>query len=89
MVFQVFATPETQIGFHPDAGASFHLSRLPGHLGRPLQYVFFMPVTLAFLYWLLGPVMYMFNHGFTVFHDKTRTIFLPLKQICFQESTWV
>ncbi|XVF22826.1 hypothetical protein REPUB_Repub12eG0204400 [Reevesia pubescens] len=28
----VFATPETQIGFHPDAGASFHLSRLPGHL---------------------------------------------------------
>ncbi|KAK8688047.1 hypothetical protein V6N13_086834 [Hibiscus sabdariffa] len=32
----VFATPETQIGFHPDAGASFHLSRLPGHLGEYL-----------------------------------------------------
>ncbi|KAJ0828882.1 putative 3-hydroxyisobutyryl-CoA hydrolase [Helianthus annuus] len=26
----VFATPETLIGLHPDAGASFHLSRLPG-----------------------------------------------------------
>jgi hypothetical protein len=30
---QVFATPETLIGFHPDAGASFYLSHLPGHLG--------------------------------------------------------
>ncbi|KAJ0594953.1 putative 3-hydroxyisobutyryl-CoA hydrolase [Helianthus annuus] len=26
----VFATPETLVGLHPDAGASFHLSRLPG-----------------------------------------------------------
>ncbi|GLT39588.1 hypothetical protein SLA2020_137710 [Shorea laevis] len=32
----VFATPESQIGFHPDAGASFHLSHLPGHLGEYL-----------------------------------------------------
>ncbi|XWS35636.1 hypothetical protein CRYUN_Cryun20dG0013900 [Craigia yunnanensis] len=32
----VFATPETQIGFHPDAGASFYLSHLPGHLGEYL-----------------------------------------------------
>lgn len=32
----VFATPETQIGFHPDAGASYYLSRLPGHLGEYL-----------------------------------------------------
>ncbi|XP_017984707.1 PREDICTED: 3-hydroxyisobutyryl-CoA hydrolase-like protein 1, mitochondrial isoform X3 [Theobroma cacao] len=32
----VFATPETQIGFHPDAGASFYLPRLPGHLGEYL-----------------------------------------------------
>lgn len=31
---QVFATPETLIGFHPDAGASFHLSHLPGHIGK-------------------------------------------------------
>ncbi|XP_024176717.1 3-hydroxyisobutyryl-CoA hydrolase-like protein 1, mitochondrial [Rosa chinensis] len=30
----VFATPETLIGFHPDAGASFYLSHLPGHLGE-------------------------------------------------------
>lgn len=30
---QTFATPETLIGFHPDAGASFHLSHLPGYLG--------------------------------------------------------
>ncbi|XP_076910669.1 small ribosomal subunit protein mS47-like [Bidens hawaiensis] len=29
-----FATPEVQIGFHPDAGASFYLSRLPGYLGE-------------------------------------------------------
>ncbi|CAN1330787.1 3-hydroxyisobutyryl-CoA hydrolase-like protein 2, mitochondrial [Linum perenne] len=28
----VFANPEAQIGFHPDAGASFYLSRLPGYL---------------------------------------------------------
>ncbi|CAN1248756.1 3-hydroxyisobutyryl-CoA hydrolase-like protein 1, mitochondrial [Linum perenne] len=28
----LFATPETLIGFHPDAGASFYLSHLPGHL---------------------------------------------------------
>ncbi|KAI3894217.1 hypothetical protein MKX03_022642 [Papaver bracteatum] len=32
----IFATPETQIGFHPDAGASFYLSRLPGFLGEYL-----------------------------------------------------
>lgn len=32
----VFATPETQIGFHLDAGASFYLSHLPGHLGEYL-----------------------------------------------------
>jgi 3-hydroxyisobutyryl-CoA hydrolase len=29
----IFATPETIIGFHPDAGASFNLSHLPGRLG--------------------------------------------------------
>ncbi|KAG5565450.1 hypothetical protein RHGRI_001366 [Rhododendron griersonianum] len=32
----VFATPETLIGFHPDAGASFYLSHLPGYLGEYL-----------------------------------------------------
>ena len=33
-VLQVFATPEAQMGFHPDAGASYYLSRLPGYLGN-------------------------------------------------------
>ncbi|XP_078448108.1 small ribosomal subunit protein mS47-like [Wolffia australiana] len=32
----IFATPETSIGFHPDAGASFYLSHLPGYLGEYL-----------------------------------------------------
>nr|XP_043628585.1 3-hydroxyisobutyryl-CoA hydrolase-like protein 1, mitochondrial isoform X2 [Erigeron canadensis] len=32
----VFATPETLIGLHPDAGASFYLSQLPGYLGEYL-----------------------------------------------------
>ncbi|KAM7512143.1 hypothetical protein LguiB_011018 [Lonicera macranthoides] len=32
----VFATPETLIGFHTDAGASFYLSHLPGYLGEYL-----------------------------------------------------
>ncbi|XVE71264.1 hypothetical protein DITRI_Ditri10aG0137000 [Diplodiscus trichospermus] len=32
----VFANPETQLGFHPGAGASFYLSRLPGYLGECL-----------------------------------------------------
>ncbi|KAM7513344.1 hypothetical protein LguiB_012219 [Lonicera macranthoides] len=32
----VFSTPEAQLGFHPDAGASFYLSRLPGYLGEYL-----------------------------------------------------
>ncbi|GAA0150798.1 hydrolase [Lithospermum erythrorhizon] len=32
----VFSAPETQIGFHPDAGASYYLSRLPGYLGEYL-----------------------------------------------------
>ncbi|XP_059460566.1 small ribosomal subunit protein mS47 [Corylus avellana] len=32
----VFCHPETQMGFHPDAGASFYLSRLPGYLGEYL-----------------------------------------------------
>lgn len=32
----VFATPEILIGFHPDAAASFYLSRLPGHIGEYL-----------------------------------------------------
>ncbi|KAE8668536.1 3-hydroxyisobutyryl-CoA hydrolase-like protein 2 [Hibiscus syriacus] len=31
-----FSHPETQLGFHPDAGASFYLSRLPGYLGECL-----------------------------------------------------
>lgn len=30
----VFSTPEAQLGFHPDAGASFYLSRLPGYFGE-------------------------------------------------------
>ncbi|GAV84302.1 ECH domain-containing protein/ECH_C domain-containing protein [Cephalotus follicularis] len=30
----VFSHPEAQLGFHPDAGASFYLSRLPGYLGE-------------------------------------------------------
>ncbi|KAB1204699.1 3-hydroxyisobutyryl-CoA hydrolase-like protein 2, mitochondrial [Morella rubra] len=32
----VLCNPETQMGFHPDAGASFYLSRLPGYLGEYL-----------------------------------------------------
>ncbi|KAK9095469.1 hypothetical protein Scep_026938 [Stephania cephalantha] len=32
----VFATPETLIGFHPDATASFYLSHLPGYIGEYL-----------------------------------------------------
>ncbi|EEF46875.1 3-hydroxyisobutyryl-CoA hydrolase-like protein 2, mitochondrial [Ricinus communis] len=32
----VFAHPEAQMGFHPDAGASYYLSRLPGYLGEYL-----------------------------------------------------
>ncbi|CAH9107342.1 unnamed protein product [Cuscuta epithymum] len=32
----VYSTPETQIGFHPDGGASFYLPRLPGYLGEYL-----------------------------------------------------
>ncbi|KAK1400689.1 3-hydroxyisobutyryl-CoA hydrolase-like protein 1, mitochondrial [Heracleum sosnowskyi] len=32
----VFATPEALIGYYPDAGASFYLSRLSGYLGEYL-----------------------------------------------------
>ncbi|KAK6251110.1 hypothetical protein SCA6_005115 [Theobroma cacao] len=32
----VFGVPEVLIGFHPDAGASYYLSRLPGYLGEYL-----------------------------------------------------
>ncbi|GFP91114.1 3-hydroxyisobutyryl-coa hydrolase-like protein 1 mitochondrial, partial [Phtheirospermum japonicum] len=32
----IFSTPETLIGLHPDGGASFYLSHLPGHLGEYL-----------------------------------------------------
>ncbi|GJP57144.1 hypothetical protein CLOM_g16183 [Closterium sp. NIES-68] len=32
----VFAMPETAIGLHPDVGASYFLSRLPGHMGEYL-----------------------------------------------------
>jgi hypothetical protein len=31
--FQVFATPEVHIGFHPEAAASFSLSHLTGQVG--------------------------------------------------------
>lgn len=31
-----FSHPEVLMGFHPDAGASFYLSRLPGYLGEYL-----------------------------------------------------
>ncbi|KAF3666149.1 3-hydroxyisobutyryl-CoA hydrolase-like protein 2, mitochondrial [Capsicum annuum] len=30
----VYSNPEAQVGFHPDAGASYYLSRLPGYLGK-------------------------------------------------------
>ncbi|KAF5729839.1 ATP-dependent caseinolytic protease/crotonase family protein isoform 1 [Tripterygium wilfordii] len=32
----VFSTPEVLIGLHPDAGASYYLSRLPGYIGEYL-----------------------------------------------------
>ncbi|KAL7150676.1 hypothetical protein ABFS83_05G130300 [Erythranthe nasuta] len=32
----VFSSPEVQMGFHPDVGASYYLSRLPGYLGEYL-----------------------------------------------------
>ncbi|KAK6927645.1 Enoyl-CoA hydratase/isomerase domain [Dillenia turbinata] len=32
----IFGHPEIQMGFHPDAGASYYLSRLPGYLGEYL-----------------------------------------------------
>ncbi|XP_057993943.1 3-hydroxyisobutyryl-CoA hydrolase-like protein 2, mitochondrial [Hevea brasiliensis] len=32
----IFAMPEVHIGFHPDVGSSYFLSRLPGHLGEYL-----------------------------------------------------
>ncbi|XP_074300657.1 3-hydroxyisobutyryl-CoA hydrolase-like protein 1, mitochondrial [Silene latifolia] len=32
----VFSLPETQIGLHPDSGASYYLPRLPGYLGEYL-----------------------------------------------------
>ncbi|RWW32089.1 hypothetical protein GW17_00003249 [Ensete ventricosum] len=35
-IYTIFATPEVHIGFHPDAGASFYLSNLTGHLGTVL-----------------------------------------------------
>ncbi|KAL8142227.1 hypothetical protein V2J09_015259 [Rumex salicifolius] len=40
----VFANPETLIGFHPDAAASFYLSHLPGHLG---EYIGLTSLTLS------------------------------------------
>lgn len=46
---QVFATPEAQIGFHPDAGASYYLSRLPGYLGNySKQFVIFKKLYMSF-----------------------------------------
>ena len=49
-ISQVFATPETLIGFHPDAGASFFLSHLPGHLGMLSAHYCFLCVVHLF-YW--------------------------------------
>lgn len=38
-ILQIFATPETIIGFHPDAGASFNLSHLPNRLGMLVTFL--------------------------------------------------
>ncbi|MCO5595008.1 hypothetical protein L7F22_049045 [Adiantum nelumboides] len=35
-ILQVFSMPETTLGLHPDVGASYFLSRLPGYLGEYL-----------------------------------------------------
>lgn len=51
---QVFSHPEAQMGFHPDAGASFYLSRLPGYLGD----ITFMPFALSFFSTHLGSSIY-------------------------------
>ena len=54
--FTGFATSETLIGFHPDAGASFLLSHLPGHLGMPVVHCSFSRVVKIVTEFLL--------HGF-------------------------
>lgn len=56
---QVFATPETLIGFHPDAGASFYLSHLPGHLG--------MHVVVRFIILSFCPIGHFLNSQMRIF----------------------
>lgn len=56
---QVFATPETLIGFHPDAGASFYLSHLPGHLGMlAVHYSFSCAISILFITDILASNMF-------------------------------
>ncbi|KAF2313026.1 hypothetical protein GH714_008803 [Hevea brasiliensis] len=43
----IFAQPETQMGFHPDAGASYYLSHLPGYMGDKLNGVEMIACGLA------------------------------------------
>ncbi|XP_061996460.1 3-hydroxyisobutyryl-CoA hydrolase-like protein 1, mitochondrial isoform X3 [Rosa rugosa] len=84
----VFATPETLIGFHPDAGASFYLSHLPGHLGE------FLALTSEKLN---GPEMlacglathYLHNkHGEPVHPDKSSVLHrIELLDECFSHDT--
>ena len=56
-LLQVFSNPEAQMGFHPDAGASFYLSRLPGYLGD-INFVQFTLCSLSLLYVCFVSVVY-------------------------------
>ena len=72
---QVFAHPEAQIGFHPDAGASFYLSRLPGYLGNTrLSLLLYMHY--LYMFCLISYFYFLVNQNFSPFLDTIMVFFV-------------
>ena len=70
--------PETAIGLHPDVGASYFLSRLPGHLGNARSSALFS----KFICWLTLSVALNRQFVYQLFEALNFRFLTLLQHLC-------